>query len=335
MPLRTPSWWYTKASLLPALLAPAAIIWNAATRLRWTFVKPYKSKLPVICIGNFTAGGAGKTPTALAVAHMLRDAGEHPIFLTRGFGGTIRGPHLVDPLNDTAQSVGDEPLLLASTAPTIVAVDRAEGAKLAERQDASVIIMDDGFQNPGLAKSLCLIVVDGALGLGNEHVIPAGPLRASLGCQLAMADILVLIGEGSASERVKALAEDASLPILMAQIAPSTDASWLKGKPIVAFAGIGNPEKIFLTVENSGGRLMERIAFPDHHPFTLEDARNLLELADRHGAQLVTTQKDFIRIEGSAELQKLKEASRALSVSLNFKNKKALKKIVSDALLFT
>jgi tetraacyldisaccharide 4'-kinase len=298
------------------------------TRARRVFANTYRSKLPVICIGNFTAGGAGKTPAAIAVAHILRSAGERPIFLTRGYGGTIKGPHLVNPGSDKAHGVGDEPLLLARVAPTIVAADRAQGARLAESQDASVIIMDDGFQNPGLAKTLSLIVIDGVLGLGNEHVIPAGPLRASLGFQLAQADGLILVGEGDAAGRVHALAKRALLPVLSAEIMPDRDGAWLKDKPLVAFAGIGNPDKFFRTVEDLGGKLLERMPYPDHHPYTQQDALKLLGLASSNDACLVTTEKDLVRIEGGAELQKLKEATRALPVRLRFKEEKAAKEII-------
>ncbi len=332
MPLRTPSWWYAKASVTPALLTPAALIWNLVTRLRWIVAKPYRSRLPVICIGNFTAGGTGKTPAAIAVAHMLRETGQHPVFLTRGYGGTTSGPHLVDPSSDPAQIVGDEPLLLAGVAPTIISADRAEGAKLAEGLKASVIIMDDGFQNPSLAKTLSLIVVDGILGLGNEHVIPAGPLRASLGFQLNHADGIILVGEGDAVDRVQALSEGASLPVLMASIVTASENAWLKDNPVVAFAGIGTPDKFFRTVERAGGRIVGRMAFPDHHPYTPQDALKLLDLASQHGAQLVTTQKDLVRIEGGGELQKLKTATRALPVTLQFKDLKNAKKIITQAL---
>lgn len=329
MPPRVPpSWWYAKQSVWPALLIPAALVWNAVTRARWVFANTYRSKLPVICIGNFTAGGAGKTPAAIAVAHIVRSAGERPIFLTRGYGGTIKGPHLVDQGSDTAHGVGDEPLLLARVAPTIVAADRAQGARLAESQDASVIIMDDGFQNPGLAKTLSLIVVDGALGLGNEHVIPAGPLRASLGFQLAQAGGLILVGEGDAAGRVRALAKRASLPVLSAEIIPDRDGAWLKDKPLVAFAGIGSPDKFFRTVEDLGGKLLKRMPYPDHHPYTQIDARKLLALANSNDASLVTTEKDLVRIEGGADLQKLKEATRALPVHLRFKEEKSAKEII-------
>ncbi len=329
--LRTPSWWYERSSLWPALLAPAGLVWNAVTRARWAFTKPYRSSLPVICIGNFTAGGAGKTPAALAVAHILGNAGERPIFLTRGYGGCTLGPHLVNPSHDTPHLVGDEPLLLAREAPTIVAADRAEGARLAERQNASVIIMDDGFQNPGLAKSLSLIVVDGALGLGNEHVMPAGPLRVNLGFQLARADGLILVGEGGAAERVRMLGKGASLPVLSAEILAEPDCSWLKDKLVVAFAGIGSPDKFFRMVEDLGAKLVARMPYADHHRYTAEEARKLIDLAGHHGAQLVTTQKDMVRMGGADELHKLEQASRALPVSLQFKNTNAAKKIISRA----
>jgi len=285
--------------------------------------------LPVICIGNFTAGGAGKTPAAIAVAQIALRASERPIFLTRGYGGAIKGPHLVDPSHDKAQTVGDEPLLLARVALTIVSADRAEGARLAERQDASLIIMDDGFQNPGLAKSASLIVIDGSLGLGNEHVIPAGPLRANLGFQLAQADGIILVGEGNANERIHALAHEASLPILSARIVPQSDCAWLRNKPLVAFAGIGNPDKFFRMVESLDGELIARAPYRDHHPYTGQDALKLLELARRHGAQLVTTEKDLVRIEGEGELKKLKNATRALPVSLQFKNMGKVKQILT------
>ncbi len=327
-----PSWWYSKQSLIPVLLTPAALIWNAVTRAHWAIAKPYRSRLPVICIGNFTSGGTGKTPAAIAIAQILQKAGERPIFLTRGYGGTLKGPHLVFPSLDKAHAVGDESLLLARAAPVIVSADRAEGARIAEGQDASVIIMDDGFQNPGLAKTTSLIVIDGSLGLGNEHVIPAGPLRASLGFQLAHAGGIILVGKGDARVRITALAREASLPILSAALAPDQDNAWLKDKPLVAFSGIGNPDKFFRTVETMGGKLAARMPYPDHHPYTRKDAQKLLDLAGRHGAQLVTTQKDLVRIEGRGELQILKDASRTLSVSLQFEDMGKVTQILAQAL---
>ena len=335
MPLNTPSWWYGKASLISVLLTPAALVWNSVSRLRRFLIKPYASALPVICIGNFTAGGAGKTPAALAVARILLSSGEKPVFLTRGYGGRTLGPHLVELSHDDATIVGDEPLLLARVAPTIVAVDRAEGAKFAELHGASVIVMDDGFQNPGLVKTLSLIVVDAKLGLGNEHVIPAGPLRESLGFQLAQADGLILVGNGDMVERLQILADQASLPILKAQVTPDQDCAWLKDTPVVAFSGIANPDKFFRMVEDLGGRLVAHVPYPDHHPYSPEDERKLLELAALHEAKLVTTQKDIVRIEGNAELQMLKEVSRPLPVSLQFNDEEAARKIISSAITTT
>ena len=328
----TPSWWHAKQSLLPLLLTPAALVWNAVTRARWAIANPYHSRVPVICIGNFTAGGTGKTPAAITVAHILQNAGERPIFLTRGYGGTVKGPHLVYPSLDHAQSVGDEPLLLASVAPTIVSADRAEGAKFAEHQGASVIIMDDGFQNPGLIKSMSLIVIDGALGLGNEQVIPAGPLRANLDFQLERANGLILVGRGEAVERVHALARKASLPILSAALVPDRDNAWLRNKPLIAFAGIGNPDKFFRMVEGLGGRIIARKPYRDHHSYTRQDALDLLDLAARNNAYLVTTQKDLVRIEGAGELQKLKDTARALPVSMQFRDMGKMTQMLAQAL---
>ncbi len=332
MPLNAPSWWYRTRSIWPALLMPAALVWDAATRLRWAFTRPFKAGIPVICVGNFTAGGAGKTPAAIAIAGFLYDAGEQPVFLTRGYGGTTKGPHLVDPDKDNARTVGDEPLLLARAAPTIVAADRAEGARAALDRNASVIVMDDGFQNPSLAKSLSLAVIDAELGLGNEHVIPAGPLRASLGFQLRKASALVLVGSGPAKDHIATLAARASLPLLEAEILPENVSARLRARPVVAFAGIGNPDKFFRTLEGLGVRIIERIAYGDHHLFTPQNADMLLELAARHGAQLITTQKDMVRLEGEDHLERLKAAAIMLPVKMKFRDERAIKGLVSRAL---
>ena len=189
--MREPSFWWGEASLASAMLAPLAAIYGAVAQARLAR-RGRRAAAPVVCIGNFTVGGAGKTPTALVVARMLAAAGERPVFLSRGYGGTLAGPVLVDPTRHRAQDVGDEPLLLARTAPTIVARDRVKGASIAA--GASVIVMDDGFHNPSLAKDFAVLVVDARRGIGNGRVIPAGPLRAPLDAQLARAHALVLVG---------------------------------------------------------------------------------------------------------------------------------------------
>ena len=331
MPPNTPSWWHVHSSPWPVLLMPAALVWDAAARLRWAFASPFHAAIPVICIGNFTAGGAGKTPAAIAIAELLLDAGERPTFLTRGYGGTINVPHLVDAEKDRARNIGDEALLLTRVAPTIVAADRAAGAQLAEDQGASVIVMDDGFQNPGLAKTRSLAVIDSERGLGNEHVIPAGPLRASLGFQLDKADALILVGNGAASAHIQALAERASLPLLKAEIVPEKKLARLHGKPVVAFAGIGQPDKFFKTLEQLGGTIAERISFRDHHRFSEQDADALLELASRHGARLVTTEKDMARLEGEPSLERLKSATLTLPVKMKFTDDRAVSTLIASA----
>ena len=332
MPPRAPFWWNAHASPWPALLLPAALVWDAAARLRWAFAHPFHADIPVICIGNFTSGGAGKTPAAIAIARIMHEAGERPFFLTRGYGGTTRGPHLVNPDQDRARDIGDESLLLARIAPAIVAADRAAGARLAQHQGASVIVMDDGLQNPGLAKTLSLAVIDGEWGLGNEHVIPAGPLRANLGFQLGKVDGFVLVGDGAATSHIEALAEGASLPVLKAEIAPEKLVARLRGKSLVAFAGIGNPDKFFKTLDELGGNIAKRMSFADHHRFTGQDADTLLELASNLGAQLVTTEKDMARLEGEKRLIQLKSATMTLPVKMIFSDEQAVRKLVDSVL---
>ena len=332
MPPRAPFWWHAHASPWPALLLPAALVWDAGARLRWAFAHPFHADIPVICIGNFTSGGAGKTPAAIAIARFLHELGERPFFLTRGYGGTTGGPHRVNLDQDRARDIGDEALLLARIAPAIVAADRAAGARAAQDQGASVIVMDDGLLNPGLAKTLSLAVIDGEWGFGNEHVIPAGPLRANLGFQLNKTDGFVLVGDGAAKAHIEALAERASLPVLKAEIVPDINAARLRGKPLVAFAGIGYPDKFFKTLDELGSSIAERMSFGDHHRFTGRDADALLELAANHGAQLVTTEKDMARLEGEKHLERLKSATITLPVKMIFSDERALGKLVGSVL---
>jgi tetraacyldisaccharide 4'-kinase len=248
---------------------------------------PWRASIPVICVGNPVAGGAGKTPTALALAMRLQALGHAPVFLTRGYGGRLRGPVQVDLAILDARDVGDEPLLLARLAPTVVARDRAAGARLAAGL-GTVIVMDDGFQNPGLAHDLDLLVVDAAAGLGNGRVMPAGPLREPLADALARADALVLLGTG-------ALPFDSTLPVVRGQIVP-LDPPDLKGQAVVAFAGIGRPEKFFATVRDLGAEIVEARAFGDHQTYTPAMLAPLLATARLTGALPLTTAKDAVRL---------------------------------------
>lgn len=328
MPHDEPGWWYDgDGGWRARLLAPAASVFGWAAERRWRRRQPYRSRLPVVCVGNFTAGGTGKTPLALLIAAELEAMGEAPAFLTRGYGGSIRGPHWVDPATDTPAQVGDEPLLLVRAAPTMICRDRRVGAVAIERSPlrVSAVVMDDGLQNPSLAKDVTLALVDGDRGIGNGRLIPAGPLRAPLDLQLKLADVLVVTGgtNGGGAERSMALLErlkrDFPGPVLSAEAEPSVDAGWLAGATVVAYAGIGHPERFFRLVERLCGRPAARIVFADHHPYSEGDARRLLGLADASKAVLVTTEKDLVRIPASGgALGALREASRTLPIRLRF-----------------
>jgi tetraacyldisaccharide 4'-kinase len=316
MRLEPPGWWYGTGAadrLKAALLAPAGFLYGVAVKARFARAEPYRSPLPVICIGNFTVGGAGKTPLAIAVARLLEGMGQRPAFLTRGFGGRLTGPHIVDPQRDEAGDVGDEPLLLARAAPTVLARNRPEGARAIEALGATAIVMDDGFQNPSLVKDLALVAVDAGTGIGNGRVFPAGPLRAPLGFQLPRASAIVLIGDGPAP----ALPD--TVPVLRARLTPQGDDAWLREAPLLAYCGIGRPAKFFATLAERGARLAATQAFPDHHMFTEAEAADLLRRAEAEHAVLATTEKDWLRIPaGSGALGDLKRASKCLPVALDF-----------------
>ena len=323
MPLREPSWWYLRDKAWQAkLLAPVGWLYGHTSAKRILSGTPYRARCPVICIGNFTAGGTGKTPMSLAVAGILRDLGCTPVFLSRGYGGTLSGPVFVNTTRHTAADVGDEPLLLAHAAPTVIARDRAAGARLIEREASpgTVIIMDDGLQNPSLAKDLVIAVVDGQRGLGNLGLIPAGPLRAPLASQATLADAIVVNGGSQKPDfpGLETLRQSFSGPLLAARTVVVTNAPSLRGVKVVAYAGIANPERFFRSLESQGATLCGRIAFGDHHAFTAADCERLLATAAAQDARLITTQKDFARLDGRSEpsLQRLRSASQTLGIEL-------------------
>jgi tetraacyldisaccharide 4'-kinase len=317
MRLEPPSWWHGSAPadrLKAALLAPAGWLYGAAARSRFALARPYRSSLPVICVGNFTVGGAGKTPLALALAEIARAMGHRPAFLTRGYGGSIAGPHQVEPTRDSAADVGDEALLLARAAPTMLARARPDGAKAIEALGASLIIMDDGFQNPSLEKDACIIAVDADAGFGNGRVFPAGPLRAPLGYQMKRASLVVSIGKGDVAACVKG-----GPPSVAAHLSLIGGGEWLRGARIAAFSGIGRPGKFFATLREAGAQLAGVEAFPDHHTFTEAEAIALLKQAEALGAVLVTTEKDWVRIASRpGALADLRAKTRAVPVKLVF-----------------
>jgi tetraacyldisaccharide 4'-kinase len=329
--MREPPFWWRAAGIEARLLAPVAAIYGAvaAGRLKR---EGYRAGVPVICIGNPTLGGAGKTPTALAVARLLKAAGERPVFLSRGYGGRQHGPLLVAPDRHRAADVGDEPLLLARLAPTVVAHDRVEGAKAAHAAGASVIVMDDGFQNPSLAKDFSVLVIDGRRGLGNSKVFPAGPLRAPLDAQLARADAVIQVGAmGEAASAAGAAVEARKLPLFHARLDPDREAiAALTGRPVLAFAGIGDPEKVFATLRAAGIVVAATRSFADHHRYTPADARDLCRQADAEGLTLVTTEKDTARLQGEEATAELAARVCALPVGLVFEQEVAFGKLLAD-----
>lgn len=303
--MRAPEFWYARRdaacpdaawpnALWPALLGPAAALYAAAGILRQAVTVERPAPVPVVCIGNLVAGGAGKTPVALAVAELARAAGAAPVFLTRGYGGRLRGPVRVDAAMHTAADVGDEPLLLAAAAPTWVSPDRVAGA-VAAAADGDVIIMDDGYQNPRLKKDLSLLVIDGASGFGNGHVMPAGPLREPVAHGVVRADAVVMIGD----DTYDTAARLATLPVLQARLVP-VDADAVTGRRFVAFAGIGRPAKFFATLTATGADVVATRAFPDHHPYTDTDLVALRETARSVDAALITTAKDAVRLPAAS-----------------------------------
>lgn len=295
--MRAPEFWQRSDSPVARLLWPASLGWILAGRLRRALAKPYVSEVPVVCIGNAVAGGAGKTPTALAVARWFAGQSVTVHLLSRGYGGRTKGPHRVNPARDTAADVGDEPMLLAARFPTWIARDRPAGARAAAADGAQIIVMDDGFQNPGLAKTLSLLVVDGGAGIGNGNVIPAGPLREPWADALARADAIVMIGEDRTG-----LADclDADKPVLAARIVPGAGARLFRGERVAAFAGIGRPSKFYDTLRGLGAQVVATRDFPDHYRYRPEDVMGMVEHAAKRDAILVTTAKDAVRLPPGA-----------------------------------
>lgn len=295
---RAPRFWSVPGSLAGTLLTPIGALIGAVTLHRMG--QPGEAVgLPVICIGNPTVGGTGKTPTAIALLNALTARGAHPFALLRGHGGREPGPLRVDLGRHGPSDVGDEALLLARHAPTIVSRDRPAGARLALAEGATHVVMDDGFQNPSLVKDASLLLVDAAAGIGNGHVLPAGPLRAPLKPQLARADAVLVVGEGTAGLQA---ARDAGAPTIEAGalVPVAEDARAIEGERVLAFAGIGRPDKFFATLEAVGAQIVARQAFPDHHPYGADEIQALVAKAQAAGLTLVTTEKDAVRLSGPA-----------------------------------
>lgn len=316
--MREPAFWYRPPSRLSRLLSPFGALYGAIAARRMRRAGAVAG-IPVVCVGNYHLGGAGKTPTALALVNILREMGEQPFVVSRGYGGTVEGPVRVDPARHAAAEVGDEPLMMAAHLPVIVARDRAAGAALARAQGASVVVLDDGFQNPALAKDVALIVIDAARGVGNACVFPAGPLRAPLPPQIARTDALVVIGEGHGADHVAVAVAARGAPVWRAHLVPDEAAlARLRGRRVLAFAGIGDPQRFVATLRAGGVDVAATRAFPDHHRFSHDEIARLVAEARAGGLLAVTTEKDMARLSSDPRLATDAGSIATLPVKLIF-----------------
>lgn len=328
-----PGFWWREPGLRTRLLTLPGLAYGAVARRNLERGARVRVPLPVLCVGNLTAGGGGKTPTALALGRAAQHLGHRPGFLSRGHGGRAATPFLVDPRRHGADEAGDEPLLLAALAPTAVARDRAAGAALLAQAGCDLVIMDDGFQSARLWFDLALLVVDARRGLGNGRTLPAGPLRAPLGCQLQHAHAVLLVGEGAAGEALVPALAERGLPLHRAAIA-APNAAAFKGRRCLAFAGIADPEKFFASLRQAGAEIVATRSFPDHHVLTDGEARELLSEADSLGLDLVTTAKDRARFRPSegGPMRGLARLASVLEAEIRFAAPEAGEALIGEAI---
>lgn len=332
MASEAPPFWWDRPDWRSALLWPISSVYGLVAARRMLTARREHVGVPVLCVGNPTVGGAGKTPVAIALAKQARSMGLEPGFLSRGHGGSLSKPHLVDSHHDSAKSTGDEPLLLAGEAPTAVTPNRAAGARLLIAEGCDFLIMDDGFQSAHIHYDYALLVVDAQRGLGNGHIIPGGPVRAPLVDQIRHAHAVLRMGEGDAADALVRLAARAGRPNYDA-VARPRPGSGVEGRALLAFAGIGHPDKFFRTVEEAGGRLVATRPFPDHHYYTDENLAELLDQADAAGADLVTTAKDAVRIRHASEVAaRLLQRLSVIEIDLEFDPPGIPERIIGDTI---
>lgn len=309
------------APIMRFLLSPLAWIYAEATHRKIAMAQPLKVRPVVICVGNLTAGGVGKSPIVAALRDHFSTTTELRVAtLSRGYKGRLKGPLRVDPAVHTAADVGDEPLMLAREGEAWIGSDRAATGQVMSNEGVDIIIMDDGHQNPGLHKDFSFIVVDASAGFGNGHVIPKGPLREPVAEGLARADAVIVMGYGQPPAEIA----DSGLPVFEAVL---TAQSTPPQQPYVAFAGIGRPEKFFDTLKALGVDVRDAVPFPDHHAFTAGDLNYLQRLAGDYGATLITTDKDLARLSPEQ-----REGILSLPVEVVFERRADLDKTLADVI---
>ena len=318
--MKAPGFWDSK-NTLSNLLLPLSWLYQYINQLRFKYTVPARFPIPVICIGNLTAGGSGKTPVALHLGRLLKEKDSGAFYLSRGYGGKLAGPVVVDPRKHSANDVGDEPLLLAQVLPTIVSKNRVLGARLALQKGARVIVMDDGFQNPSIAKSLSVVVIDGRIGFGNGRVIPAGPLREPPSVALARAHAAIILNRSTAVPPLP--------PGMLTLNARThfTNTEFLRGKKIYAFCGIAYPNKFFDMLKAAGADVTGTHAFPDHYAYFENDFKLMLARSITHNATLVTTAKDAIRLPKQA-----RECVAIIEMALQFDDERMVDGMLNYAL---
>ncbi len=288
--LKAPAFWH-KPSLLGTLLSPLGKLYGKVSAVMQSQTVPFRTNIPVFCVGNVTVGGAGKTPSTLALVDLLTSMGETPHILSRGYGAKLTNPVRVDLATDTPSTVGDEPLLLAHKAPTWVNPSRANSARLAMNDGATILILDDGLQHGGIVRDTSFLVIDTDYGLGNGHIIPAGPLRETLEAALQKSHAIIALGEAPLKLPIQH-----HLPVFRARLHPSDIWQTLRDKPVFAFSGLANNDKFFRMCKAQGMRVIDAHGFPDHHTYTPEDIRTIYRRAAELGAHVVTTQKDAVKL---------------------------------------
>jgi tetraacyldisaccharide 4'-kinase len=326
-----PPFWWTKADWRAWALSPISFVYGRVAGRRMARARRAQVPLPVICVGNFTVGGAGKTPTSIALARAAKRKGLRPGFLTRGYGGSLDVTTMVDASHHRADAVGDEALLLAREAPTVISRGRVDGAHRLVAEGADLIIMDDGFQSARLELDFALVVIDSRRGIGNGHLVPGGPVRAPLAEQMRQLSAILKVGNDEAADRIVRQAARAGKQIQVASLQPREGQS-LQGAGVLAFTGIADPEKFYRTVRAVGGLVEDTRSFPDHHFFSEDEMRGLLEDATGQGLSLVTTAKDAARLAGRhGPAEELLNSVTVIEVDMVFDDPQAPSQIIDRA----